>query len=146
MQGLAGEIMPYLNGIILTFISLALCCNHEMSAVESKNAVRAISAVQLNSKLNSSISVTKDENGNLVSYFANGISPKDAEALLLKNAIPLSSEFTIITGTTKEGASCCYMLPSQLASQYVTEIISMDLLNGGATNIQITTQSTGKSK
>lgn len=109
------------------------------------HSLRVHSAVLLNTKLNKSINIIRDENGDIISYYVNGISPKDAQILLTKSPASLSTEFTIISGVTKEGASCCYMLPSILANTFVTEAISLDLVNGGAVNIQIDTQSTGQS-
>jgi hypothetical protein len=114
-------------------------------ASPSPDAMRAASAVQINTKYSSSVSLTRDPDGNIVSFHANGVSPTDAGILLTKDSSPLSTEFTIISGTTKEGGISTYMLPSNVATARVIESISQDLVNYGAISVQITKQISGRS-
>lgn len=113
-------------------------------ATPTPDSMRAALAVQLNSRLASSVTLTKDANSNIISFHVNGVSPSDAEILLTRDPSPLSTEFTTIVGVTKEGATCSYMLPTQVATANVVEQISKDLVNAGATNIQISKQLTGR--
>lgn len=110
----------------------------------SPDAMRGASAIQHNTRLASSISLTRDANANIVGFHVNGINPADAEILLFKSPSPLSTEFTLINGVTKEGTSCCYMLPTNVATSLVVEGISKELVNAGAVNIQITKQNSGR--
>jgi hypothetical protein len=137
--------MKYVRGKFAIFCVIALLSfNFTCFANFNPHSMRVHSAVLLNTKLTKSINLVRDENGDIISYYVNGIPPKDVQILLTKSASPLSTEYTIITGITKEGASCCFMLPSAIANPYTTEIISLDLVNGGAVNVQIATQSTGQ--
>ena len=124
--------------------TLALCSSVSGFASPTPDAMRAASAVQINSRYSSSISLTKDQNGNIISFHVNGVSPEDAGILLAKDNSPLSTEFTIISGVTREGGVSAYMLPSNVATAHVIESISRDLVNAGAVTIQITKQLTGK--
>jgi hypothetical protein len=137
--------MAGIKKLAAILLGTALCYNHENWAASTSIALRAVSAIQMNNKLANSICLIKDEHDNTVCYYVNGASPQDAEVLLMNKPRPLSTEFTIITGVTREGTSCSYMLPSKIASKYLMELISLDLLNGGAVNIQIATQSSGQS-
>lgn len=125
-------------------LAIALCSTAAVFAAPTPDAMRAASAVQMNSKLASSVTLTKDADANIISFHVNGVSPADAEILLKKDPSPLSTEFTIISGVSKEGATSYYMLPSNVATAYVVEKISQDLVNAGATNLQITKHLTGK--
>ena len=123
---------------------LAICSSVAGFATPTPDSMRAAAAVQQNAKLASSISVTRDANGNIISFHVNGVNPKDVDILLEKDSLPLSSEFTVINGSTKEGGSCCYMLPSNVATANVVESISKDLVNAGSVTLKITKQQTGK--
>lgn len=125
---------------------LATCSVTAAFSTPTPDAMRAANAVQQNSKLSSSLNVTKDANGKIVSYHVNGVNPDDADILLKQDTNPLSSEYTIITGKCSDGSSCCYMLPSPVATGAVVESISKDLVNAGSTNIDITKQKTGRAK
>lgn len=113
-------------------------------ASQTPDAMRAAGAVQTNTKYSSSLSLTKDNNGNIISFHVNGIGAQDAGILLTKDTAPLSAEYTIITGVTKEGGVSSYMLPSSIATGHVVESISRDLVNAGAINIQISKQLNGR--
>ena len=130
--------------LITCSLTIAMFSSVAGFATPTPDAMRAASAVQLNSKLASSVSLTRDANANIISFHVNGVSPSDAEILLKKEPTPLSTEYTIISGVTKEGATCCYMLPSNVATAQVVESISKDLVNAGAISLQITKQLTGK--
>jgi hypothetical protein len=124
--------------------TIAFCSSASIFAGPTPDAMRAASAVQINSKYSSSVSLTKDQNGNIISFHVNGVSPEDAGILLAKDNSPLSTEFTVISGITKEGGISAYMLPSSVATAHVIESISKDLVNAGAVTIQITKQMNGK--
>lgn len=113
-------------------------------ASPTPDAMRAASAVQINTKYSSSVSLTRDQNGNIVSFHVNGVTPEDAGILLTKDPSPLTTEFTIVSGVTREGGVSAYMLPSNVATAHVIESISRDLVNYGAVSIQITKQLNGK--
>lgn len=121
---------------------IAVCTS--VSGFATPDAMRAANATQINSKLASSVTLTKDSDANIVSFHVNGVSPSDADILIRKDPSPLSTEFTIITGTTPEGCCSCYMLPTSIATAQVVEAVSKDLVNAGSTNLQITKQLTGK--
>lgn len=127
---------------LLGSAALAICTS--ISGFATPDAMRAATAVDLNTKWASSVNLTKDADANIISYHVNGVSPADAEILLKKDPAPLSTEFTIISGVNKEGTACTYMLPSNVATAFVVETISRDLVNSGATNLQISKQLTGK--
>lgn len=133
-----------IKNILAGSLAIALCSTVAGFATSTPDAMRAASAIQLNSKLASSVILTKDPNSNIISFHVNGVSPTDAEILLKRDPSALSTEFTIISGETKEGSTCCYMLPTDVATAHVVENISKDLVNAGATNLKITKQSTGR--
>jgi hypothetical protein len=113
-------------------------------ASPTPDAMRAAAAVQINTKYFSSITLTKDPEGNIISFHVNGVSPGDAKILLTKDSTPLSTEFTIVSGVTKEGGISIYMIPSSIATPLIVESISQDLVNAGAVSIQIQKQQTGR--
>lgn len=125
-------------------IALATCSTTAVYSTPTPDAMRAASAVQQNNRLASSLNITKDADANIISFHVNGVKTDDAEILLKQDPAPLSSEFTIITGKNTDGSSCCFMLPSHVATASVVESISKDLVNAGSTNIDITKQKTGK--
>lgn len=125
-------------------LAIALFSSVAAFATPTPDAMRGAAAIQLNAQLASSVSLTKDANANIISFHVNGVNPTDAEILIKKDATPLSTEFTVINGITKEGGTCCYMLPSNVATAQVVEAISKELVNAGATSLQITKQLTGK--
>jgi hypothetical protein len=129
----AGLLVVAISGNVIGFAAQA-----------TPDAMRGAAAIQHNTKLASSISLTKDASSNIISFHVNGINPADAEILLMKGTSPLSTEYTVIEGQTKEGTSCCYMLPTHVATSLVIEGISKDLVNAGSVSIQITKQSSGK--
>ncbi len=108
------------------------------------DAMRAASATQTNTKYASSVSLTKDADGNIVSYHVNGVSSADARILLTGISSPLSTEYTVVCGVTKDGGLSAYMLPTNVATARIIESISQDLVNAGAVNIQITKVLTGR--
>jgi hypothetical protein len=123
---------------------LATCSATSAFSTPTPDAMRAASAVQRNSQLATSLNLTKDANANIVSFHVNGINPDDATTLLTQSPNPLSSEYTVITGKNRDGSSCCFMLPTSIATPSVVESISKDLVNAGAAIIDITKQRTGK--
>lgn len=123
---------------------LALVILNSATVLATPDSMRAASSTQLNTKLASSITLTKDADANIIGYHVNGVSPSDAEILLKKDPSPLSTEYTTILGVTSEGSTCCYMLPTHVATANIVEGISKDLVNAGSTNIQISKQLTGK--
>ena len=124
--------------------SLILAASSTVSLFATPEAMIAAAAIQTNARLASSVSLTKDADANIISFHVNGVLPSDAEILLKKDPSPLSTEFTVICGTDKKGTACSYMLPSHIATAYVIETISRDLVNSGATTLQISKQLTGK--
>lgn len=126
--------------------SLVIAIFSSVAGFASPNpeAMRAASAVQNNTKLASSITLTKDSDLNIIGFHVNGVSPTDADILLKKDPAPLSTEFTIILGENREGGSSTYMLPTNVATAHVVESISKDLVNAGAITLQITKQNTGR--
>ncbi len=126
------------------FGSLAMFSTAAGFASSTPDAMRAASAVQLNTKYASSITLSQDANANIISFHVNGVGAGDANILLTKNPSPLTTEYTIITGEAKEGGLTTYMLPSNIATAQVIESISKDLVNSGAINVQITKQLTGR--
>ena len=131
--------------ILAGSLALAICTSAAGFSAPTPDAMRGSTATQINSRLASSVSLTKDANANIISFHVNGVSPSDAQTLLAKSSSPLSSEFTVITGENREGASSTYMLPTDVATAQVVEGISRELVNGGAISLQITKQTTGKS-
>ena len=125
--------------------ALALCSSATSFASPSPDAMRAAQAVAVNTRYSSTISLTRDAAGNIVSFHVNGVNPADAGILLTKDAQPLSQEYTIVSGVTKEGGISAYMLPTSVATAHVVESISRDLVNAGAVNIQISRQLNGRS-
>lgn len=125
-------------------IAIATLAAATTFGASTPDAMRAASAVQQNSQLAASLNITKDANANTISFHVNGIHAEDADILLKQSPAPLSSEYTSITGINTDGSSCCFMLPSQIATAYVVESISKDLVNAGATGILINKQKTGK--
>lgn len=125
-------------------VVLATCSATAAFSTSTPDAMRAASAVQINSQLANSLNLTKDANDNIISFHVNGINPDDASTLLTQSSSPLSSEYTVITGKNRDGSSCCFMLPSPVATASVVESISRDLVNAGSTNIDISKQRTGK--
>lgn len=125
-------------------MAIATCSSSAVYSTPTPDAMRAATAVQQNSQLASSVSLTRDSNANVISFHVNGVNAADAEILLKQDPNPLSSEYTVITGKNRDGSSCCFMLPSQVATAGVVESISKDLVNAGSTNIDITKQKTGK--
>lgn len=123
---------------------LATCGASAAFSASTQDAMRAASAVQQNSKLATSLNLTKDADANIISFHVNGIVPEDVEILLRQDPSPLSSQYTVITGRNNDGSSCCFMLPSNVATAAVVESISSDLVNAGSTNIEITKQKTGR--
>lgn len=123
---------------------LATCGASAAFCASTQDAMRAASAVQQNSKLASSINLTKDADANIISFHVNGIPPEDVDILLKQEPSPLSSQYTVITGRNNDGSSCCFMLPTTVATAAVVESISSDLVNSGSTNIEITKQKTGR--
>lgn len=113
-------------------------------STSTPDAMRAASAVQQNSQLSSSLNVTKDADSNVISFHVNGVKATDAQILLKQEPTPLSSEYTVITGKNRDGSSCCFMLPTSVATAGVVESISKDLVNSGSTSIDISKQKTGK--
>lgn len=130
--------------ILIATLAIGMISNVSFAEQASPDAMRGASAVQNNTKLASSITLTRDPSSNIISFHVNGINPSDAEILLMKTPNALSTEYTVIDGQTREGTSCCYMLPSNVATSHVVEGISKDLVNAGAISIQITKQSSGK--
>lgn len=124
--------------------ALAICGSATAFAAPTADAMRAASAVQTNVKYSFSISLTRDADGNIVSFHVNGVNPDDASILLKREPSPLSSEYTIVTGINREGGTATFMLPSNIATAHVISSISQDLVNAGAVNIQITRQQSGK--
>lgn len=108
------------------------------------DAMRAATAVQTNTKYSPCLTLTRDQDRNIIGFHVNGINPEDAGILLTNDSAPLSTEFTIISGITPEGGLSAYMLPSNAATAHVVESLSRDLVNAGAVNIQIIRQSNGK--
>lgn len=136
------SIKKILTGsLIFAFASSSAC----FATAASPDAMRGASAIQQNTKLASSISLTKDASSNIIGFHVNGVNSSDAEILLMKSSSPLSTEYTLINGTTKEGTSCCFMLPSNVATSQIVEQISKDLVNSGAVTISITKQNSGQS-
>jgi len=135
-------IKKILLSSVLMSVGCVVAC---YGTAASPDSMRGASAIQQNTKLASSISLTRDGSSNIVGFHVNGVSPSDAEILLMKSPSPLSTEFTLINGTTKEGTSCCYMLPTNVATSIIVEQISKDLVNAGAISVQITKQKTGQS-
>lgn len=133
-----------LNEILKVSIALALTSSVAVFATPTPDAMRAASAVQQNSLLSTSINVTRDPDTNVVSFHVNGVNPTDAEILLKREASPLSSEYTVVTGKNRDGSTCCYMMPSNVATAQVIESVSKDLVNAGNTQIEITQQKTGR--
>jgi hypothetical protein len=131
-----------MNTKIIGILAIALCST--VGAFATPDGMRGASAVQLNNRLAASVSVTKDAEANIISFHVNGISASDADILIKKFPSPLSTEYTVITGLNKEGASTTYMLPTNIATAQVVESISQDLVNAGAINIEITKQTTGQ--
>jgi len=132
--------------IFTTTLAVALFNSVALFSTPTPDAMRAASAVQQNSQLASSINITKDADTNVISFHVNGVNPTDAEILLKQDSTPLSSEFTVVTGKNKDGGSCCYMLPTNVATAAVIESISKELVNSGSISINITKQKTGKVK
>lgn len=126
--------------------TLAICGSFAVAgfAAPTQDAMRAASAVQINAKYSSSLCLTKDADGNIISFHVNGVSPEDAGILLTRDISPLSTEYVIITGINKEGGASVYMLPTGVATAHVVESISQDLVNSGAISIQISKQQNGK--
>jgi len=110
----------------------------------SPDSMRAATAVQINTKYASCVSLSRDADGNIVSFHVNGVAPTDAGILLTKASAPLSTEYTIVSGVTKEGGISSFMLPSNVATARVIEAMSQDLVNAGAVSIQINRVLTGK--
>ena len=118
-------------------------CSGSVYASSSPDSMRAATAVEKNTKYATCLTLTKDLNGNIISFHVNGVAPDDARILINKDAAPLTTEYTIIEGQTKEGGISTYMLPSNIATARVIESISQDLVNAGAVSIQITKQING---
>lgn len=129
---------------IAVALVITACCFSKCFGSPSQQATRVISADQLNAKLAKCISLIKDEKEHIVSYYVNGITPSDAEILIQKSPSSLSSEFTIFSGVSQDGSCTYFMMPSAVVNDYVKEIISLDLLNHGAVDIKITSQTTGQ--
>lgn len=127
-------------------LAVALCVTSFGFASQNPDAMRGANAVQVNSKLAQSLTLTKDAQNNTISLHVNGVNPKDAEILLKQEATPLSTEYTIITGQCREGTNCYYMIPTNVATPQVVEGISKELVNGGSIAIQITKTLTGDYK
>lgn len=130
--------------LFILVIAFATCNATAAFSTPTPDAMRAASAVQQNSQLSSSLNLTRDADDNIISFHVNGVNAEDAEILLNQDSSPLSSEYTVITGKNRDGGSCSFMLPSQVATALVVESISKDLVNAGSTNIDITKQKTGK--
>lgn len=130
--------------IFISTMAIAICSAAAVFGTPTPDAMRAASAVQQNSQLASSVNLTKDASENIISFHVNGVNPTDAEILLRQDATPLSSEYTVITGKNKDGSSCCFMLPTPVATAAVVESISKDLVNTGSTSIDISKQKTGR--
>ena len=113
-------------------------------ASPTSDAMRSAAAVQTNTKYSSILSLTKDADLNIISFHVNGVNPTDAEILLTKDPSPLSTEFTVVSGVTKEGWTSFYMLPTNIATPHIIESISRDLVNAGAISVQIAKQLTGR--
>ena len=128
----------------LLIAAVAVCSSATGFANQTPDAMRAAQAVQINTKYSSTIAMTKDANGNIVSFHVNGVGPSDAGILLTKEAAPLSTEYTVVSGINKEGGISAYMLPTNIATAHVVESISRDLVNAGALNIQISKQFSGR--
>lgn len=127
-------------------LSLAIAlCNSLSLAAYVPDAMRGANAIHNNTMLNSSISLTTDPDGNIISFHVNGIDPKDAGILLSQDGAALSTEFTVVRGTCGDGTCCCYMMPSNVATPQVVQGISKELVNAGSINLSITKQETGKS-
>lgn len=137
-----GGIM--LKNFFTLAVTLATCSAAAAFSTSTTESMRAASAVQQNKQLASSLNLTKDADANIISFHVNGITSDDARILLNQDPAPLSSEYTVITGKNREGGSCCFMLPSTVATASVVESISKDLVNAGSINIDITKQKTGK--
>lgn len=130
--------------LLVGTLAVAICSSVASFASITPDAMRGASAVQLNTKLAQSVTVTKDANDNIISFHVNGVSPSDTGILLTKDPSPLSTEFTIISGINKEGGISSYMLPTNIATPQIVEQISKDLVNAGAISISIVKQLTGK--
>ena len=132
---------------IKNFLLGALVMGSSIAGYATSNnadAMRAASAVQINTKYANCVTLTRDIDGNIVSFHVNGVTPTDAGILLMKAASPLSTEFTIVSGVTREGGISSFMLPSNIATARVVEAMSQDLVNAGAVSIQINRVLTGK--
>jgi hypothetical protein len=130
--------------ILACTLGLGLFLNAAGFANSTPESLRGASAIANNTKLASSISMTKDADENVISFHVNGINPSDAEILLTQRDAPLSTEFTLISGETSDGTCSCYMLPTNVATSHVVESISQNLVNSGAVSLQITKQTKGK--
>lgn len=134
------------NKLLISVLGLALCINVAGFANSTPESLRGAAAIDRNSKLAASISMTKDADENIISFHVNGINPSDAEILLSQSSQPLSTEFVLISGTTNDGTCSCYMIPTNVATSNIVETISKDLVNAGAITLHITKQTTGKSQ
>jgi hypothetical protein len=135
------SIKKLLLGSLMFAVAGSATC---FATAASPDAMRGADAIAHNTKLASSISLTKDASSNIISFHVNGVNPSDAEILLMRTPSLLSTEFTLINGTTKEGTSTSYMLPTNVATSLIIEQISKDLVNAGAISIAITKQKTGE--
>lgn len=125
--------------------AITLCAGVSgLSAAHSADSMRGATAVQINTKYSSTVAMAKDHAGNIISFHVNGISPTDAGILLTHANSPLSTEFTVVSGVSKEGGIMAYMLPTNIATAHVIENISKDLVNAGSISVHITKQLTGK--
>lgn len=132
------------KNVLVGSLALAICTFASGSATPTSDAMRAAAAVQTGAKYSSCVTLTKDADGNIISFHVNGICPEDVGILLKKDNSPLTSEYTIVQGTTKEGTISTYMFPTNIATAQVVEAISKDLVNAGSISIQITKQANGK--
>ena len=65
------------------FLIVALTvCSSVAFAAPTNDAMRAASDVHTNAKYSSCLSVTKDENGNLIGFHVNGVKPEDVAIFL----------------------------------------------------------------
>lgn len=125
-------------------LALAICSSVAGYASTTPEAMRAATAVMLNTKLASSVSLTKDNDDNIISFHVNGVNPTDADILLKRDSAPLSTEYTVVSGVTKEGSTYWFMIPSNIATASVIETISKDLVNAGSMSLKISKHNNGR--
>lgn len=123
---------------------VALVTSAAIFAAPTPDAMRSVAATDFNSKLPASVTMTRDADNNIISFHVNGVNPQDADILLKRDPARLSTEYTVISGGCKEGGTCSFMLPSNVATPQIVEALSKELVNAGSVNLQITKQTTGR--